>query len=87
MNIDDSIDNHILNPLTRDGLRKYGIWVGEDYLRFANNHTELGKILKNTKWSINWNKTLARFEKAEKVNTGNFNGHYSKSVQIPYKFT
>lgn len=88
-NVVDTIEAHIKNPLTKDGLRQYGIWVGDGFLKFSNSHTELGKILSKTKWPINWHLTFRRFKgftngdpKRFSKNQGSKTQRY---VQIPYK--
>jgi hypothetical protein len=67
-----------------DELRKYGILLEPDFIYIANNHSTLSKAMfKQTKWSVNWARSLERLPGAEKARK-RFDGPNQLScVKIP----
>lgn len=70
----------------RSQLTPYGIRAGENYFLVANQHAELKKIFKDTRWAdSNWQRSLKRIKGAEATGCQSFGGRdfRSKTVKIP----
>lgn len=66
-------------------LRKYGIWVRDDAVWFANRSNNLEIVLKDTPW-FNWKRPLMDVPGAVRHDPVNFApGIKQRSVAIPYK--
>lgn len=64
-------------------LENYGMKVIGDKLAVCSYHSEIKKLLKDTKWANNWHGTLSRLPGAEKNIAVRFSGIGLKSVKIP----
>lgn len=69
----------------QDALVRMGLKVEGTHLWVANNHPELQKLFKNTKWTTGWKKPLSRVEGAEHSKLIRFGSLVSRAVGIPLK--
>jgi putative DNA primase/helicase len=88
---EDTIGN-LIKKVHRDNdeasseiLRKYGIWVRDEAVWFANKSTNLEIVLKETVW-FNWKRPLMDIPGAKRQDPVNFApGIKQRSISIPYK--
>lgn len=64
---DASVELLMTDEKLLPGLKSYGILVEPESISIANSHASLKRsIFANTKWSVNWSKSLLRIKGAEK---------------------
>lgn len=65
--IHDMVENGLACETEIAELRKYGILLEPDQLYVANNHSTLSKaVFRQTKWTVNWGRSLERLPGAKK---------------------
>lgn len=70
-----------------DILCRYGIKVDGDALVFANTHTELERVLRDTPWAAGWRRVLCRIPGSQpEMNPVRFAGTRSRAVRVPLSF-
>lgn len=67
-------------------LERVGLKLVDQHVAVANRHTELGAILKDTRWSSCWPKTLARLDGAQKNVAQRYSGKVLKATKVPLHF-
>ncbi len=68
-------------------LRQYSILARHDGIFFGNKNHNLEKILKDTDWCINWNKTLGRIAGSKSISNQYFSsGDKQRAMMIPAEF-
>lgn len=68
----------------RAALRQYSILARHDGIFIGNKNQNLKKILKDTEWVLNWNKTLSRIQGAKHISLQYFNsGDKQRALRIP----
>ncbi|ABA89063.1 hypothetical protein Pcar_1822 [Syntrophotalea carbinolica DSM 2380] len=70
----------LAQALGRTGLK---VKTASEDLLVSNNHREIGKILRDTPWSKNWDVLLLRLPGAERAGAVYFSGSTSRAVSIP----
>ena len=74
----------VSEDVAKDSLKKYSILARRDGIFFGNKNHNLEKILKETDWAINWNKTLARTNGSKAVSCQYFGaGDRQRATMIP----
>jgi putative DNA primase/helicase len=66
--------------LGRTGLK---VKTASEDLLVSNNHREIGKILRDTPWSKNWDVLLLRLPGTERAGAVYFSGSTSRAVSVP----
>lgn len=71
--------------MAKDALRHYSILARPDGIFIGNSNQNLKKILKDTEWVLNWNKTLSRIPGAKQISYQYFGSGNDKqrALRIP----
>jgi hypothetical protein len=70
--------------IAKDALRHYSILAKRDGIFFGNKNRNLEKLLGDTDWAINWNKTLAKIAGAKAISYQYFAaGDKQRAMRIP----
>lgn len=76
--------DELSSDLARSTLKQYSILARTDGIFIGNQNQNLKKILKDTEWVLNWNKTLARIYGAKHISLQYFNsGDKQRALRIP----
>lgn len=80
-------DTVMSDALAQAALNRHGLKVHEGRLYVANSGPETSRLLRDTPWSVNWNKVLVRLPGAEKTNPTSFGSKFNqkKAIRIPLK--
>lgn len=68
----------------KSALKQYSILARPDGIFFGNKNRNMQKILSDTDWAINWNKTIARIPGAQSISSQYFSsGDKQRAMKIP----
>ncbi len=67
-------------------LETVGIRVMDEFVAIASQHTELRKLLRDTKWQNCWSKSLSRLDGAQKNSPVRIGGGVTKCTKIPVTY-